>query len=149
MSFTYDFTTAPQLSQVRLLCSDTVAPGIFSDAEVTQALQIESSQGLYVSGQAAATAAALTVLPIIYSVRRSAALLLDVIAAKLSRQAAIESILDVKQACDKAAQECAKRADSLRQQEEDAGQFAIAELVTTAFAQRERIYSQLLRIEAS
>ena len=149
MSFTYDFTTQPLLSQVRLLAADTTPPGIFQDDEVNQAITLESSQGLYVSGQANPLGTNLNYVPLIYSVRRSAAMLLDVMASKLSRLAAIESLLDVKQKCEAAAQECAKRADSLRQQEADLGSFAIAEMVNDQFSARERVYAQLLRVEGS
>lgn len=149
MSFTYNFTTDLILSQVRMLVPDTTPPGIFSDDEVNQAIQLESSQGLYISGQANPTGASINTVPLVYSVRRSAAMLLDVIASKLSRQAAVEQILDVKLACAAAAQEAAKRADSLRQQEADLGSFAIAEMVVDAFSARERVYAQLLRIESN
>ena len=52
--FTYDFTNAPLLSSVRMLVPDTdsIKP-IFQDDEVNQAIYIESSQGLYASGQTA------------------------------------------------------------------------------------------------
>ena len=149
MSFTYNFATATILSQVRMLIPDTTPPGIFSDDEVNQAVYLESSQGLYVSGQSAPLAAVSVALPQIYSVRRSAAMLLDVIASKLSQQAAVESILDVKMQCAQAASEAAKRADSLRQQEEDMGNFAIAEMVNDPFSARDRVYKQLLRIEGA
>ena len=149
MSFTYNFATNLQLSQVRMMIPDTTPPGIFSDDEVNQALYLESSQGIYVSGQANPLGTSLNYVPLVYSVRRSAALLIDALASKLSQQAAISSLLDVKQSCQAAAQECAKRADSLRQQEMDMGQFAIAEMVNDAFSARERVYAQLLRVEGS
>jgi len=149
MSYTYDFTSQPLLSQVRMLVPDTGSPWIFTDDEVNQAIFLESSQGLYLSGQANPTAMSINTVPLVYSVRRSAAMLLDVIASKLSRQAAVESLLDVKLACDKAAAAAAARADSLRKQEADLGQFAIAEMVSDAFSARERVWNQLLRIEAN
>lgn len=152
MAFTYDFSTNLILSQVRLLIPDTVntpaQPAIFTDDEINQFINLESSQGLYVSGQAAPTGSSVTVLPIIYSVRRAAALALDVIASKLARLAGI-SVLDVKLELQNASKAASDRAQSLRDEEARMGNFAIAEMVPTAFAARERIWSQLLRIEGN
>ena len=149
MAFTYDFNTAPLLSQCRMLIPDTLPPGIFSDDEISQFLTLESSQGLYVSGQRMPTASVQPFIPVVYSVRRAAAMGLDVIAAKLARQAAIESLLDVKQNCAAASAAAAKQAQSLRDQEENMGHFAIAEIVVDQFSARERVYAQLLRIEGA
>lgn len=146
-SFTYDFATNLLVSQVRSLIPDTTLPSIFSDDEINNFLTLESSQGLFASGQSVPIAISLAYVPQVYSVRRSAAMALDVIASRLSRQAAIESLLDVKQGCKDAASEAAKRADSLRQQEAEMGNFAIAETVVDAFSARERVWNQLLRIE--
>lgn len=147
MSYTYD----PQslVGTVRLLIPDTSAPFVYTDEEINQFLYLESSQGLYVSGQAAPLAASRTVVPQIYSVRRAAALALDVIASRLSQQAAIEQLLDVKLNCQAAASEARKRADGLREQEAEMGNFAIAEMVNSQFAARERVWAQLLRVEGS
>lgn len=149
MSYTYDFTTAPILSQVRLLIPDTSSPFVFTDDEINQFIYLESSQGLYVSGQAVPNGVSIVTVPQTYSVRRSAALALDVIASRLSQQAAVEQLLDVKLNCQAAAKEARARADGLRQQEAELGSFAIAELVPTVFAARERIYAQLLRVTGS
>ena len=150
MSFTFDFTAALQLSQVRMLIPDTTAPGIFSDDEINQFLFMESSQALYASGQSAPTAMYQSnYVPQVYSIRRSAAMALDVLASRLSRQAAIESLLDVKQGCAAAAAQCRASATALREQEENLGSFAIAEMVNDAFSSRQRMYAQMLRIECS
>ena len=146
MSYTYP-SGEFNFDTTRLLIPDTEAPFIFKDDEIEKFLYLESSQGLYVSGQAAPSAASRTVVPQIYSVRRAAALALDVIASRLSQQGALEQLLDVKLNCNAAAAEARKRAEGLRQQEAELGSFAIAELVTTAFSARERTYAQLLRIE--
>ena len=126
-------------------------PGIFQDDEVQAALYLESSQALYVSGQAApiANATQNPAIPQIYSYRRSAALLLDSIAAQLAQQGAVASILDVKLACNQASTEAAARAKALRDTEANSGNFAIAELVPNQFAARERVYKQLLRLYGS
>jgi hypothetical protein len=150
MSFTYSFATAPDISTVRLLCSDTTPPGIFQDDEVTAALFIESSQGLYVSGQASSSAMNVQIpsVPQVYSYRRAAALLLDSIAAQLAQTAAATRILDVTLDCKSAAQEARASAKALRDTEANSGQFAIAEMVSSPFAARQRVWSQLLRISA-
>ena len=151
MAFTYDFNAQPALSSVRLMCSDTTPPGIFSDDEVNQALYLESSQALYVSGQAApiANQTQNPAIPMIYSYRRSAALLLDSIAAQLSQQGAVESLIDAKLACNQAAAQARASAKALRETEANSGNFAVAEMVVTQFAARERVYKQLLRLYGS
>jgi hypothetical protein len=148
--FTYDFSSAPDISSVRLLCSDTMPPGIFQDDEVTAALFIESAQGLYVSGQASSSARAVQVpfIPQVYSYRRAAALLLDSIAAQLAQTAAATRILDVTLDCKSAAQEARAAAKALRDTEANSGQFAIAEQAINPFAARQRVWSQLLRGQA-
>lgn len=149
MSYTYNFSTDPLLYQVRLLIPDTQYPWVFTDDEINQFIYLESSQGLYVSGQAAPTASSVTVLPQIYSVRRSAAMGLDVIASKLSRLAGVEQLLDVKLSLGVAAKSAGDRANSLREQEAKLGSFAIAEIVSSDFAAKERVWAQLLRIEGN
>ncbi len=149
MSFSFDFSTNLIVAQVRMLIPDTEPPGIFSDEEVNQFIYLESSQGLYVSGQAAPTAASQTVLPIIYSVRRSAAMALDVIANKLTRLAGVVQILDVKLQLNVAAAQAKADAKDLRDQEARLGSFAIAELVYDQFSARERVWAQNLRINGN
>jgi hypothetical protein len=134
---------------VRLLIPDTTAPFIFTDAEINQFIYLESSQSLYISGQAVAGANSQSNVPIIYSVRRSAALALDVIASRLSQQSAVTKLLDVSLNAMQASKAASDRADSLRQQEAELGSFSIAEMVNTDFAARERVWSQLLRIEGN
>jgi len=149
LSYTYNFDTDPILSQVRMLIPDTMAPWKFTDQEVNQFIYLESSQGLYVSGQAAPTASSQTVLPQVYSVRRAAAMGLDIIASKLSQLAGVEQILDVKLSLAAGARAAADRAQCLRDQEAKLGSFAIAEMVNDEFSARERVYAQMLRIEAN
>lgn len=150
-NFTYDFANAPAISSVRLMISDTQLPGIFNDDEVNQALYLESSQALYVSGQAQPIANSVQnpAIPQVYSYRRAAALLLDSIAAQLSQQAAVEQILDVKLSCSQASIQARASAKALRDTEANSGNFAIAEMATNAFAARERVYKQLLRLYGS
>lgn len=146
-TFTYDLVNAPQISQVRLLVADTdQANPIFTDDEVNAALQMESSQNLYVSGMATTGGAANQVPVLVYSIYRSAALLLDALAANKSRLAAINELLDVKMSAEKAAQELRATAKEYRDREANAGHFAIAEMVGDIFQARERVWKMLLRL---
>ena len=150
-NFTYDFNANFPVSAVRLMASDTTPPGIFNDDEVNAALYLESSQALYVSGQAApiANQTQNPAIPMIYSYRRAAALLLDSIAAQLSQQGAVEALLDAKLACNQAAAQARASAKALRDTEANSGNFAIAEMVVGQFAARERVYKELLRLYGS
>lgn len=134
---------------MRLLVADTDANNpVFNDDEVTAALDMESSQGLFVSGQAASmgNGVANPPIPQVYSVYRAAALLLDAIAASKSRLAAISQILDVKLSHNEAAQALRTTAKEYRHTESYAGHFAIAEMAVDAFSTRERVWKQLLRL---
>lgn len=42
--FSYDFTSAPLIANVRLLSADTQSPGILSDEEITALYNIQASQ---------------------------------------------------------------------------------------------------------
>jgi hypothetical protein len=148
MAFTYDFNSAPQLSQVRMLIADTDSTHpIFSDDEVNQALTLQSSAGIYASGQFFTGAFAPAIGPIVYSVYRSAALLLDSLAANKSRLSSVIELLDVKLAPEKAAQELRATAKEYRDIECNNGSFAIAEWNINQFTARERIWKVLLRME--
>lgn len=149
MSFTYDFNTAPELSSVRLLIADTnSADPVFTDDEVNQALFLESSQNLFISGQAAPTGAQsqVPVVPQVYSIYRAAALLLDARASNASAAGSVVQILDVKLDASKAAETFRSQAKCYRETEATRGQFAIAEMVRNPFQARERVYNQWLRL---
>lgn len=147
MSYTYDFTTAPLISQVRMLVPDTgPTTWIFNDAEVNQAIYMESSQGTYASGQSAAGASPIPCPVQIYSVRRAAALLVDITAGSNARLAIIVQLLDVKLDASKAAAALRDYAKSLRDTEAMSGAFAIAEWVLDPFTARERVWKQMLRL---
>lgn len=141
MSFTYDVNTA--LGQVRFLVADTVDFGhIFEDDELLMCLQFESSQGLYVSGQAATSAIAASNPPIpqVYSPYRAAAMALDSLASSKSRLASVIQLLDVKLDIKSAAEELRGQAKNYREIEARRGSFAIAEMVVNDFTARERIF---------
>lgn len=144
--FTYNFNTAPLLSQVRMLVPDTVAPGIFSDDEVNQAIWLESAQGTYASGQAVPNGLPLSNTVQVYSVRRAAALLVDILANNWGKLAVIEQMLDVRINGPASAKALGDRAESLRKTEANSGAFAIAEWVLDPFSAQERVYKQMLRL---
>ena len=144
--FTYNFTSAPLLSSVRLLVPDTDSTKpIFQDDEVNQAIYIESSQGLYASGQAAPGGNPVPCPVQVYSIRRAAALLVEVIAGNSARLAQVTQLLDVKLDT-KAADALRAYAKSLRDTEANSGAFAIAEWVLDPFTARERVLKQMLRL---
>jgi len=105
-----------------------------------------SSQGLFVSGQAAAGIGVTTPLTNVQSPLFAAALALDSIASNKARLAAIAQILDVKLGHDAAAAALHTQAEAYRNLERNSGSFAIAEMVVDQFSARQRITSQLLRL---
>lgn len=148
MSFTYTPGANDPLSSVRLLVADTDSTHpIFTDDEVNLALFQESSQQLFVSAQAISSGMSVSPpIPQVLSVWRAAALLLDSLAANKARLAAVNELLDVKLSADKASQALRDTANEYREREENAGHFAIAEMVMDIFASRERVWKQLLRL---
>lgn len=147
MSFTYNFTSQPLLSQVRMLIPDTVeANHLFEDEEVNQAIYLESSQGLYYSGQAVPGGNPVQSPAQVYSVRRAAALLVDSIAGNWAKLAIIEQMLDVKLNGERASAALREHAKSLRDTEAMSGAFAIAEWVLDPNTAQERVYKQMLRL---
>lgn len=129
-----------------MLVPDTVAPGIFSDDEVNQAIYMESSQGTYASGQAVPNGLPVPNSVQVYSPRRAAALLVDILANNWGKLAVIEQMLDVKLNGPAAAKALGDRADSLRKVEAESGAFAIAEWVLDPWTAQERVWKQLLRL---
>ncbi len=141
MAFTYDFTSSPTLSMVRLLVGDTVDAGhIWEDAEINAVLQMESSQGLFIS----LTGYSVTP-PQVYSVRRAAAALLDGLAANKSRLSGAVKVLDISIDIGAAAKSLKDTAQNYRDTEADSGAFAIAEMVENSFTMRERFWNQIAR----
>lgn len=144
MSFTYDFDTAPQISNVRLLVGDTDAlHPVFSDAEVNAALQNESSQNIIIGLSGFMPNPP---VPQVYSYRRSAAWLLNALAANTARLGSvITQLLDVKLSPGIAAKGLKEQAQQLIDQEASAGYFSVAEMVVNSFSMRERLNAMLLR----
>ena len=125
MSFTYDFSTSPAIANVRLLVGDTDAANpVFQDAEVNAALQAESSQNLILGLSGFSPNPPVQQ---IYCYRRSAAWLLNALAANLSRLGSVISqLLDVKLAPGIASKELRSQAQALIDQYK-----ALAAKVTT------------------
>jgi len=141
MSFTYDFPTQPNLSMVRLTVGDTVEEGhIWEDAEINAALQMESSQGLFMQFSGFTI-----VPPQVYSIRRAAAALLDGLASNRGRLAGAVKVLDIQVDVSSAAKSLRDTAQGLRDTEADSGAFGIAEMVPDAFSMRQRFWNQVMR----
>ncbi len=143
-TYTYDFDTAPAIANVRGLVGDTdMTTPVFTDAEVNNALQQESSQNMILG------LSGFTPNPGVrqqYSYRRSAAWLLNGLAANFSRLASVISqLLDVHLAPGVASKELRAQAQALIDQEANSGQFAVSEMVVNSFSMRERLNAMLLR----
>lgn len=143
MSFTYSFTDAPAIAYVRLLISDTTAPGIFSDEEITAFYAIQRSQfqsSMFYSYPAGQN---LPLQPLSYL--RVAALALDSLASNQARLASITQLLDVHLAPSVAAKSLREQADNYRQVDDDSGAMAIIEQCPTVWAFQDRYWNQIQR----
>lgn len=121
---TYELDT--DAGKVRLLISDTnVANPIFSDAEITTFLELETN------------------------VRRAAALALDTIASNEAQVLKVIRLLDVQTDGASLSKELRARAADLRAQADEFGAddsgFEIAELVVDSQTWHDRIWNQALR----
>jgi hypothetical protein len=125
MSFTYLLSN--DIGKCRMLIPDRVsASAIFSDEEITAFLGLETD------------------------VRCATAMALETIASDQVLTLKVMTLLDVSTSGDRVAASLLARAKLLREQAEQAlslasGGFDIAEMVTTDFAGRERLYNQALR----
>lgn len=147
MSFTYDFTTQPLLSTVRLLIFDTnAAQPIFQDDEISQFLYLKSSQAIYQSGQGNPTGNSISSPVIVYSVYSAAALALLSMAANKSYLSSISRILDVELDPSRAGKALKAMADSYLELENNSGAFAIAETQNNTWDAEERVTKQFLRL---
>jgi hypothetical protein len=144
MAFTYSFDTAYDISVVRLLVSDTDASSpIFTDAEVQAAIDLNNSQQMIVglSGYSVTP-------PIVISYRRAAATLLQSLANNISRIQGVIKVLDITADGTKVSSYLRDQAKDLIEQEENAGYFAVAEMVQDQFSLRNRIWNQMQRLFA-
>lgn len=143
MAFTYQYGANPTIDYPRLLLGDTVSVGhIWEDSEILAGYSIDVAYAIApLTGQA----------PMNYggspaSYRRIAATLLDGLAANRSRLAGALQVLDIKLDLGKAAQELREQAKSYRETEDNAGHFAITEMVNDPQQARERVWKQFLRL---
>jgi hypothetical protein len=144
MSFTYDFTAAPDISKVRALVGDTTnsLPNtpIWQDEEINGIMQMFTSGGITI---ALSYVPAVSV-PSVISHRRTAAALLRGLAANAGRMM-LAGLLDARVTAQAAAASLNAIAKDLIASEENDGFFAVAEMAVNQFAARERLYDMVLR----
>jgi hypothetical protein len=145
MSFSYNLGANPAIDYPRLLIADTDSTHpIFQDEEINSASAIDAvvffpAVQSGIAGPTTGTA----------SPRRTAATLLDALAANKARLSAALEVLDIKLDASKAAKALQDQAKALRDTEMNSGAFGIAELYLDQFTGRQRIWKQLLRIDAA
>ena len=146
MAFTYDWTNAPTIAQLRMMVGDTASGPpplpIFQDDEIQGALNANNAQNLIVglSGY---------FVPVnqIYSFGRAAALLLNSINATKAR-IVVSKALDVDISPAAASRALKELAAQYIEQEISQGHFAVAEMGVDQFWYRERLYNMLLRSQS-
>jgi hypothetical protein len=144
MAFTYDFAAAPQISNVRLLISDTDSSNfVFEDAEITAAFTIQQSQFQSAQFYSPPAGANLPASPVSYL--RVAALLLDAMACNASKLALFTRILDVEMSSATAAAALRDQAKQYRTTDDDAGAFMVIEQVNNGWTLRQRYWNQVQR----
>jgi len=116
VTFTYDFTTAPDISYVRLQIADTDATKpIFGDDEIQAFLNNESGSLVFAAADA-----------------------LDALAALYARRSTKLQVLDIQVDFSAVAADLREQAKQLRQTEADSSAFAVVEMVDGGFAREER-----------
>ena len=141
MSFTYIPGTT--IFYIRSLIPDTVAPGIFSDEEITGFQAINSmtwQSSMYYSYQGGAINLPCTPSNIL----RAAAIALNVLAGNSSRLSAVIGLLDVKLSAT-VGDKLRKQAQAYLDLDDNSGAFAIFEQTGTVWAFRDRWINQLQR----
>jgi len=152
-TYTYDFTTAPAISYVRLLIPDTqFLPNtdppamIFSDQEINAFFQIQGSvfqSGMFYSGVQGRN---IPSLPLSYL--RVAALALDSLANNSGKLANVVRILDVTLSPAAAAKILREGAAEYRRTDDESGAFMIIEQTNTDWAFASRWWAQFQRQSA-
>lgn len=145
MSFSYNLGANPPIDYVRLLISDTQSVNhVFEDEEITSAANItagvwqSSMQYSGVSG-----VATLPTTPVNYL--RTAAILLDALAANKARLASIKQLLDVKLDSSDASIQLRATAQEYRNVDDDSMAFVIIEQCTNEWTFRDRFWAQWQR----
>jgi hypothetical protein len=140
MSFSYGFGANPSIDNVRFLVGDTVDDGhIFEDSEITMASSMCSFACIYPTGGGQGTTSSAA------SPFFVAASMLESLSAVRARSA-IKKLLDVELDGKTASQALRDVAKCLRESEQMSGAFAIIEQAGDAFAMRQRLYAQVLRL---
>lgn len=140
MSFSYQFGANPSIDQPRFLVGDTVDAGhIFEDAEITMVASMCSFSVIYPTGGGQGTTNSAA------SPFFIAATMLEGLSGVKARTA-VKKLLDVELDGQEAAKTLHELADRLRATEQNSGQFTIIEQAGDAFAMRERLYRQMLRL---
>ena len=127
--------------------TDSANP-IFEDAEVEAALNMQSSQFLYLSPQSQSSGLGAQSQVQVYSLYRAAAMLLRALASNKSRLASVTQLLDVKLSPKEAAVALRDMAKDWMEMEQNSGAFAIAEMIPNEFAARERLRDSWMRYAA-
>lgn len=144
MSFSYISGVGNPIAIVRLMVSDTSNTPplpIWQDEEITDALNLFSSQGVVVGLSGFNL---IVPPPQTYSYRRAAALLLRALAGNKARMATA-GLLDAKISGAQAAGALRALANDYVTSEENDGYFAVSEMVQNPFSMRERLEKMLLR----
>ncbi len=146
MAFSYQFGANPPIDYPRLLISDTQDTNhIFEDSEILMAANIAAGvwqSSMYYSGPAGQ--ATLPTTPANYL--RTAALLLDSIAANKARLSSITQLLDVKLSPEKAAESLRAQAKQYRDVDDDSMAFVIIEQCNTDWSFVQRFWNQWQRV---
>lgn len=144
MSFSYQAGNNPTIDYVRLLISDTQKLNhIFEDSEIMAAYQINAAQfqsSMFFSPPGGRN---LPSQPVSYL--RTAALLLDSLAANKSRLSSITQLLDVKLNPNMAAKALRDQAQTYRDVDDNSGAFFIIEQCPTTWAFYDRFWNQVQR----
>jgi hypothetical protein len=154
MSFSYTAGANPAIDYPRLLVSDTqqFAPDgitrayIFEDSEITAAMTVISSMWQSAQFFGVGGVSIFPTTPSQYL--RTAATLLNALAANNSRLAAIKQLLDVKVDATDAAIQLRETAQMYLDMDDNSGAFAIIEMVNDDFSFRDRFWKQVQRQSA-
>ncbi len=160
MSFSYGLglnppVANPPIDYPRLLVSDTTefaANGttrvyIFEDAEILAAAAINSATWLSMQFYSGPGGAYFPTSPVNYL--RTAAILLDSLAANRARLSSIKQVLDIKLDPALAAKNLKDQAQDYRDADDNSGAIIIAEQVNTQYAFQDRWWKQIQRQMAS
>jgi hypothetical protein len=142
MSFSY--VPGTSVFYIRSIIPDTLAPGIFSDEEITGFQQI--NQFTWQSSMYSSYQAGTLQLPATPSnIMRAAAIALNTLAGLGARNAVVTKLLDVQLGGAASSDALAKRAQFWLDMDDNSGAFAIYEQVNTVWAFRDRWLAMLQR----